>query len=271
MDVVDNFEIYADVRNRFSVPKADDWTEIRIDFTNIAFYDTNGDGSNTDIYWYPNIGVPGYEITLRNVRYEVITSAVSDMFVDTYVGGNCEISSADLRYTRTGYYLRKYNNHRSNVDVAADGYMKLYRLAGLYLNFAEAAYNAAGPDVAVSGLTAREAVNRIRVRAGMPELPAGMSKDAFEKRYRNERRVEMAFEEQRFFDVRRWKILGETDGFVTGMKITKGEDDSFTYERVRLNPRNCSADKFLLLPIELGEVTKMNALTGTEWQNPGWE
>jgi hypothetical protein len=177
----------------------------------------------------------------------------------------------NVRYTRTGYYLRKYNNHRSNVDVASDGYMKLYRLGELYLNFAEAAYNAGGPDVAVSGMSAREAVNKIRERAGMPELPAGMSKDAFEKRYRNERRIEMAFEEQRFFDVRRWKILSATDGFVTAMKITKSEDENFTYERVKLNRRNCSDEKFLLFPIDWTEVAKMNALTGEEWQNPGWQ
>ncbi|MDR0658979.1 MAG: RagB/SusD family nutrient uptake outer membrane protein [Mediterranea sp.] len=256
--------------DRVSIPKADDWTTISFDVQTLRDAGLGSSSIWFGIKFYSQ-DAPGYEITTRNVRFEYAIPSVSDMFVDTYVGGNCEISSADLRYTRTGYYLRKYNNHRSNVDVAADGYMKLYRLAGLYLNFAEAAYNAAGPDASVQGLSAREAVNRIRTRAGMPELPAGMSKDAFEKRYRNERRVEMAFEEQRFFDVRRWKILGETDGFVTGMKITKDGEDSFTYERVKLNPRNCSNEKFLLFPISWTEVTKMNALTGTEWQNPGWE
>ena len=91
--------------------------------------------------------------------------------------------------------------------------MRIFRLAELYLNFAEAAYQAVGPDgqvaskVGAEALSARDAVNKIRVRAGIPALSSGMSKDSFEKRYRNERRVELAFEEHRFFDVRRWKIL----------------------------------------------------------------
>ena len=64
-------------------------------------------------------------------------------------------------------------------------------------------------------MTAREAVNKVRERVGMPALPEGLTKDQFEIRYRNERRVELAFEGHRYFDVRRWKILSETDGFVT--------------------------------------------------------
>ncbi|MDR0573291.1 MAG: RagB/SusD family nutrient uptake outer membrane protein [Tannerella sp.] len=262
------------------IPQADDWTTFEYDLDKPALGDklpiddwgwgTNADGPHF-LRFDPTGGVSDYEITIRNLRVECVPpSDVSVPTVDTYVGGNCEMRSNDQRYTRTGYYLRKYNNHRSSVDVTGDGYMKMFRLAELYLNFAEAAYNAAGPDGAVSGMTAREAVNKIRNRAGMPDLPAGMTKEAFEKRYRNERRIEMAFEEQRFFDVRRWKILGETDGFVTGMEITKETDGSFVYTRKKLRTRYCNTDKFLMFPIAQSEVTKMNALTGKEWQNPLW-
>ena len=83
-----------------------------------------------------------------------------------------------------------------------------------YLNFAAGSLSGciSGMDKWASkrgaeALSARDAVNKIRVRAGIPALSSGMSKDSFEKRYRNERRVELAFEEHRFFDVRRWKIL----------------------------------------------------------------
>ena len=123
--------------------------------------------------------------------------------VQTYVGGNCGISESvtDTRFTRTGYYLRKFNDYRSGIDIDGDGFMRIFRLAELYLNFAEAAYQAKGPDVLYtsvvggSAISARGAVNAVRTRAGMPALARGMSRDEFELRYRNERRIELAFED----------------------------------------------------------------------------
>ncbi len=104
----------------------------------------------------------------------------------------------------------------------------------------------------------------------MPPLPTGMSKDEFEKRYRNERRVELAVEEHRFYDVRRWEILDETDKFVTGMEITKNDDDTFSYKRFRFDDRLSNTDKFLIYPIPQDEVNKIIAISGQDWQNPGW-
>ncbi|MDR3309156.1 MAG: RagB/SusD family nutrient uptake outer membrane protein, partial [Tannerella sp.] len=212
-----------------------------------------------------------------NMRYECFTPPPAAKPVETFVDGNCGISDnkTERRYTRTGYYMRKFNNYKSNVNVDADGLMKIYRLGELYLNFAEAAYNSTSPDQAVpskvggSSISARQAVNAVRARAKMPEIPSGLSKSDFEVRYRNERQVELAFEEHRFFDVRRWKILNQTDGFVTGMKITK-EGDDFVYTRIKLQNRGTNADKYLLYPIDQNEVAKMDAFTGQSWQNPGW-
>jgi hypothetical protein len=82
--------------------------------------------------------------------------------------------------------------------------------------------------------------------------------------------VEFAFEEHRFFDVRRWKILKETDGFVTGMRITKEAGNKYVYNRFKLQDRGTNADKYLMFPIHLNEVSKMEAFTGENWQNPGW-
>lgn len=198
--------------------------------------------------------------------------------VETYVGGNCGISDdrTDIRFTRTGYYMRKFNNYRSSVEIDADGFIRIFRLAELYLNFAEAAYNAKGPDVLVKStvggdaMSARAAVNAVRSRVGMPELPRGLSKETFELRYRNERRVELAFEEHRFFDVRRWKILAGTDGFVTGMQINRSLSGDYTYKRVKLMDRDTKSDKYLMFPIGQSEVDKMREHTGVDWQNPGW-
>lgn len=118
-------------------------------------------------------------------------------------------------------------------------------------------------------MTARQAVNEVRGRAGMPGFPAGMTKDAFEKKYRNERRVELAYEEHRYFDVRRWKILSQTDQFVTGMRITKN-GTALNYTRFKFPNRNCSSDKWLLYPIDQNEVDKVIGLGNDNWQNPGW-
>jgi hypothetical protein len=193
--------------------------------------------------------------------------------VETFVGGAEEISAIDRKFTRTGYYLRKFNNYKSGLNNQADGAIRMFRLAEIYLNFAESAYQSAGPDapITVDGqtYTARGAVNAVRTRAGMPEFPAGMTKEAFEKKYRNERRVELAYEEHRFFDVRRWKILDQTDRFVTGMRITKN-GDALTYTRFKFPNRNCFSDKWLMYPIDQNEVDKVIGVGNDNWQNPGW-
>ena len=258
------------------VPQADDWTEFAYDLTgDIAKFGFGKAGHF--LRFDPTNGANG-TISIRNFRVQSYNAPPEPTPVETFVDGNCGISDrvTDTRFTRTGYYLRKFNNYRSNANVDADGLMKIFRLGELYLNFAEAACQAHGADAPVnstvggSSLSAREAVNTVRARAEMPPLPAGMSKEDFEKRYRNERRVELAFEEHRFFDVRRWKILGETDEFVTAMRITKDEDNRYTYTRVKLATRGTNADKYLMFPLNQLEVTKMNAATGVNWQNPGW-
>ncbi|KAA0991233.1 RagB/SusD family nutrient uptake outer membrane protein [Dyadobacter aurulentus] len=193
--------------------------------------------------------------------------------VETFVGGAEEISDINRKHTRTGYYLRKFNNFRSGQNNDADGAIRLFRLAELYLNFAEAANQSVGPDAAVpvgtQSMSARQAVNMVRTRAGMPGFPAGMTKEAFEKKYRNERRIELAFEEHRFFDVRRWKILADTDRFVTGMRITRS-GTNFVYRRFKFANRNAFSDKYLMYPIDQAEVDKIIGLSGADWQNPGW-
>lgn len=223
-------------------------------------------------------GGPGYEITIKNFQIEAFSPPPAPIPVETFVGGNSEISDdiTQTRFTRTGYYLRKFNNYKSNVNVDLDGFMKIFRLGELYLNFAEAASNAYGHETAVqakapgaAALSARAAVNIVRARADMPPFPTGLSNEEFQVRYRNERQVELAFEEHRFFDVRRWKILNETDKFVTGMRITK-DGNNYIYNRIKLKERNTNTNKYLIFPISLSEVSKIEALTGVSWQNPGW-
>lgn len=266
------------------IDQASEWTRFEYDLStaiNNWGFGVNANGGeqpeNHFLRFDPTDGA-GYEITIRNFRIESFTPPPAATPVETFVSGNCGISGdiTETRYTRTGYYLRKFNNYKSNVNVDADGLMKIFRLGELYLNFAEAAYQSVGPDVPVpakaggaSAISARDAINATRMRADMPALPLGLSKSDFEMRYRNERRVELAFEEHRFFDVRRWKIHNETDGFVSGMRITR-EGNNYTYNRIKLQDRGTSADKYLLWPISQSEVAKMESFTGESWQNPGW-
>ncbi|MCD8101199.1 MAG: RagB/SusD family nutrient uptake outer membrane protein [Alistipes sp.] len=242
----------------------------RPNYNPASIYDPDDPYANRDPRFYASIYYNGAVRNLDNP---------SGTLVETFVGGNEGISDrvTESIYTRTGYYLRKFNNWRSGIGNETDGWMRIYRLGELYLNFAEAAYNHSGPDSQVPStvpgqpaMSAREAVNAIRNRAGMPDLPSGMSTADFELRYRNERRVELAFEEHRFFDVRRWKILDHTDRYITGMKI-EASPSGYIYQRLPLQQRPNYEDKYLRYPISQSEINKMLYQTGENWQNPGWE
>ena len=192
--------------------------------------------------------------------------------IATYVGEpQTGIHATTRRATRTGYFERKFLHPNSGNDNAIAGAnWKLFRLGEVILNFAEAAAEAG------QLVEAAAAVNEIRTRAGMPDLPVGLAKDELIRRVRNERRVELAMEENRFFDVRRWSAptadLSKTDRWITGAEITRNADGTYTYGRrvVRATERKSYANKFLWLPIPLAESNRLVAITGANWQNPGW-
>ena len=138
-------------------------------------------------------------------------------------------------------------------------------MAELYLNYAEALneYESAPPQAAY------DAVNLIRSRAGMPDFPTGMTKEAFRTKLRNERSVELAFEDHRFWDIRRWRIAGEEGvmkGKFYGLKIhsTDGNKTHIHYEPYVFEHRFWN-DNCYLYAIDQKEVNK-----GYLIQNPGW-
>ncbi len=185
--------------------------------------------------------------------------------VESFVGGSDGLRE-DRNYTRTGYYIKKYidptagNGFANQAPASAQAYWIIFRLAEFYLNYAEALNEFSGPVTEVY-----TALNRVRARAGIANLPAALSKDQMRERIRNERRVELAFEEHRFYDVRRWKILKDTDKLVTGMRITK-TGNALTYNRFVVERRLAWDDKYLQFPIPIDDLSKM---TGVQ-QNPGW-
>lgn len=176
--------------------------------------------------------------------------------------------------TVTGYYLRKYVNKSISFESGSKTTKKhhfwvLFRYAEILLNYAEAMAHVYGPDEKGEfSMSARDAVNMIRNRGDvkMPAFPEGMGTEKFLKRLKNERRVELAFEGHRFWDVRRWKDLGETAD-IYGVKVTKkeGEGAGFNYEKFLYETRTIT-DNLYFYPISNTEKYK-NPNLG---QNPGW-
>ncbi len=138
----------------------------------------------------------------------------------------------------------------------------IFRFAEIYLNYAEAMFELGDEDAC------REYISLIRARVGMPSIPATVTGEALRARLYNERRIEMAFEEQRFWDVRRWKIAEEVENRpLYGIEIKKDINTGVkTYTPVKYLDRVFLA-KMNLLPIETNEILKTN---GTLTQTTGW-
>jgi len=174
--------------------------------------------------------------------------------------------NAGRDYNTSGYLLKKFSDP---TVIIAQGKFVLktwiyFRLGELYLDYAEALNEAQGPVADVYTY-----VNAIRNRAGMPSLPAGLSKGDMQVRIRHERRVELAFETHRYFDCHRWKIAASTDNkAVYGMNIAAGTSltDENYYKRTLIENRVFQAPKHYLFPIPQSEIDKNPNLT----QNPGW-
>ena len=173
--------------------------------------------------------------------------------------------------TTTGYYLRKYVDNSISFEAgsttaATHHNWILFRYAEELLNYAEAMIHVNGNcdyKDATYTMSAREALNAVRKRAGIPEV-AACSQDEFLMRVKHERRVEMAFEGQRFWDLRRWKNLDETKN-IYAVRITH-HDGVLSYEKTLLSERSVS-NKLYFYPIANVELFKNKKLV----QNSGWD
>jgi hypothetical protein len=166
--------------------------------------------------------------------------------------------------TSTGYYINKMLQE----DVVPNNFTEtercfpLIRYAEILLNYAEALNESDGPTADVYA-----AVEAIRKRAGLDPytLPAGLTQDQMREAIRAERRIELAFEEHRFWDVRRWKIAPQTDNrTLHGTEITKN-GATYTYQTINVR-QHVFRDAMYLWPLPQGELSKSPELL----QNPGW-
>ena len=194
------------------------------------------------------------------------------------IGGNNAIdlgSSSDI--SNTGY------NGRKTLDESINGQVSLgtspntsnysfYRYAEVLLSYAEAQNEAVGPDA-----TVYSAVNAVRARVALPALPAGLSQTVMRTDIRRERRLELAFEDKRWYDIRRWDITTKPGpsgypaaGVLTspeyGMVITKSTSGTLVYTPT-LTFNNRFTEYMNWLPISQSVLSQNTKLI----QNPGYK
>ena len=189
--------------------------------------------------------------------------------------------------TRTGYYLKKLLRDdvlppSSGSEIQQYHIYPRIRYTEIFLAYAEAANDAWGPkkDEAGVGFTAYDVIKAIRERAGIGKDPIGIplpegdvyleecAKDKAKMRdlIRNERRIELCFENKRFWDLRRWKLpLNET---VKGMEINRNDDTGeLTYKIFDVEERKYDSSYQWYGPIPKSEILRWSNLK----QNKGWK
>ncbi|GGH08937.1 RagB/SusD family nutrient uptake outer membrane protein [Sphingobacterium alkalisoli] len=184
--------------------------------------------------------------------------------VQTFEGG-ADKPGGTRQQTKTGYYLRKFmGNFESATNYSNVNHDHIiFRYAEILLNFAEARNeHLADPDQAVY-----QAVERIRRRAGLVPfaLPAGLDKDQMRGIIQNERRKELAFEEHRFYDVRRWKLAEQEFNKELHAAIIYQTGTGTIRQETPVYKMNFEK-RMYLAPIPFSEVIKNPSMV----QNPEW-
>jgi hypothetical protein len=185
---------------------------------------------------------------------------------ETFHGGldSPESSVGSWNASLTAYCFKKFLDESVPV-VGASVNQTIpwiyFRYGEILLNYAEAKFES-GDEA-----TAREYLNMVRSRPGVQMPPVTDTGDALRKRIQNERRVEFALEEHRFFDVRRWKIAMETENKpLLSVNIQKLSNGTKTYQIETLKERNFFEQHYLI-PIPRTEIDKS---LGSLTQNPGY-
>lgn len=188
-----------------------------------------------------------------------------DHEVETFDGGiDSPLSSVvPWNATMTGYYLYKFIDPYKSVNLRTEDKSTnpwiYFRYGEILLNYAEAKFELGDEDVA------RKYVNLVRARVNMP--PVNASGIDLRNKIRHERRIELAFEGHRFFDVRRWEILEEVSAKqILGMQIRKAANGEKSYD-IKVVAPVAYYDQHLKLPIPRTEIDKSG---GTLTQNRGY-
>lgn len=202
-----------------------------------------------------------------NITYDNslwLNTNTGNIITSTQYSGNSGAKNSGSDYSPTGYIVRKNVNTGSWSTGGRS--VLLYRLANIYLDYAEA-LNETDPGNTL-GLYY---LNRIRERAGIPMYGEGSnaltiptSQADMREAIRKERRVELAFENVRYFDTRRWKIAETTDsGPMYGLNVSA---DGTSFYNITAFESRTFQKKHYLFPIPQTEIDIDKKLV----QNTGW-
>ena len=206
---------------------------------------------------------PRFALTVVKNGDEWPSNGSQKAAIETFVGG----FNASPKYgaTPTGYYLKKFVDGSCVTTADNQTYRRhtwiIFRLAEMYLDYAEAVFHATGSaNDATYGMTANQAVNMLRNRADIQMPKFNEDGDAWVERYERERLVELAFENHRFWDVRRWKKGPDYFKTIQLATISSG------LQLTRVPVTRQWDDKYYFYPIPQSEIKKNPNLV----QNPGW-
>jgi hypothetical protein len=173
-------------------------------------------------------------------------------------GGNAHIATSG-DWTRTGYGMKKMiQEDRNHGDVSTQHWIHL-RLAEVYLNYAEALIES-GNDLGL----AVDAINTVRQRSSMPPISV-TGQDDLRRKVRHERRIELAFEEHRFWDIRRWGIAGSPE-VLNIYRVDMDSDGNLIDDGKEIwETRTWNTSNFIM-PIPQSEIDRNSNLE----QNPGY-
>lgn len=223
-------------------------------------YDDQDPYVNRDPRFYESILYQGAPFKESTYDYSIDKT---DSTNKTKAGKDSQYSSqSPHNASRTGYNFRKYVQEDQGEYSGNTGPWIFFRKAEFYLNYAEA-------EIALGNeQEARDAINDVRSRVGMPDVTE-TGNDLVE-RYRRERNVELVLEDHRFFDMRRWKIGPETLG-VPARRVSVYKNGSvieYVFNgRVVVNDTRVWNDKMYLLPIPSSERQRSHDALS---QNPGY-
>ncbi len=175
-------------------------------------------------------------------------------------------SKSGVDYSKTGFLMKKFSDENVRIpqNIFTNKTWVFFRLGEIFLNYAEALNESQGPVSDVYYY-----VNEIRSRAGLPDLQEDLTQEEMQEKIRHERRIELAFEGHRYFDVRRWKIATETDGgnfYSLNVGAGISRLDIAFYQRIFLKTRVFDPSKHYLWPIPQSDINLMSNMV----QNPGW-
>lgn len=221
--------------------------------TNDATFDPANPNANREMRYYADLNFQGSDFRGRSVDYALATDPSQTDGLDSPNGlGNV------LHSSKTGYNIRKFQDESVGLtDLSPGRPYILYRLAEIYLNYAEAQAELGNET------EARTFLNKVSTRALQPAITS--SGADLKEAIKRERRVELAFEGHNFWDERRWMNPSNLGFDIKGLKWEKGAGGTLTNTEYTVITRPWF-DKHYYLPIPEQEIQKAPALI----QNDGY-